>query len=326
MKKSLWGYNVQEVDESLDLLESAKTKLEKKVKTLTAELEAAREEVNMVRAGAAASGGKGELEARCQQAEKEAAVLRAEAEALRAEREELVRKNSQMAESLAAYEEQSMQNAVIQAGDICRAAYEDMANARANSKQALEHFLGSFWDRFRQYELQIRELYGDILNAHEASREGFLAAADDILAGYSSIRSQDEKMRQRLEEVETLRDETQKELEAVLEELSGQEEPPEENRNESGEEQEEKTGPKYKYAVLNELETFRKERRRAEKEAETAANQKTAAGQSRQVTTPFREQPAHGEREAFEGGQKKGEGGGSARIDVTLEVDKKNIV
>ena len=64
MKKSFWGYNVQEVDTNMELLESAKAKLEKKVKSLTEELDSAREELKETKESLAigSSTNSGELE------------------------------------------------------------------------------------------------------------------------------------------------------------------------------------------------------------------------------------------------------------------------
>ena len=39
MKKSLWGYNVQEVDETMEYFEANQAKLNKKVKQLTEDVE-----------------------------------------------------------------------------------------------------------------------------------------------------------------------------------------------------------------------------------------------------------------------------------------------
>ncbi len=341
MKKSFWGYNVQEVDESMDLLESAKLKLEKKVKTLTADLESTREELAAARTRLTASdtgGVSGELERKYRETEKEAASLRAEVVSLKAEVASLAQKNSQMAAQIATYDEQSMQNAAEQAGDICRAAYEDMANAKANSKAVLERFLDSFWERFNQYELKIRDLYEDVISANETSREGFLAAADDILTNYSVIRKQDERMKQRLVEVQALRDDAQREMAAVLGELSRQEKSDDRMEEEIAAEPEaEMAGQKYRYAILDELAALRRERQKAAEQAEevaqatvrTAAAQQVPA-QARQITTPFisRESSVHTEKGNPQSDSASPNGGndGTMRIDVTMDVDKKNIV
>lgn len=341
MKKSFWGYNVQEVDESMDLLESAKAKLEKKVKSLTADLESTREELAAARTrltDADTGSGSGELERKYRETEKEAASLRAEVVSLKSEVASLVQKNNQMAMQIASYDEQSMQNAVEQAGDICRAAYEDMANAKANSKAVLERFLDSFWERFNQYERKIRELYEDIISVNEANREGFLAAADEILTNYSVIRKQDEIMNQRLEEVNALRDDVQKEMAAVLGELGRQEQADDQPEKETASDTE-ISGQKSRYAILDELAALKRERQKAAEQTEEAAQTSqtaaaqtshTATAQVRQITTPFvgRDISVHTEKENDQADSVPQNGGhnGSMRIDVTMDVDKKNIV
>ena len=47
MKKAIWGYNIHEVDESIDYLETQNIKLEKQVRQLSEDLEKVRGELRL---------------------------------------------------------------------------------------------------------------------------------------------------------------------------------------------------------------------------------------------------------------------------------------
>ena len=259
MKKSFWGYNVQEVDTNMELLESAKAKLEKKVKSLTEELDSAREELKETKESLAigSSTNSGELERKYREAEKKIELLKREVDSL-------TKKNQQMAIQISSYDEQSMKKAVEQAGDICRAAYEDMANAKINAKEVLEQFLEHFWERFNQYEQKINDIYENMIHSYEAGREGFLLAADEILTSYTAIREQNETMNRKLEEVKVLRSEVQKEMNAVLGELNAQDGALIDEEASSIKEKTEEEKSDFGHIILNELTMLRKEHQKTE--------------------------------------------------------------
>lgn len=308
MKKSFWGYNVQEVDTNMELLESAKAKLEKKVKSLTEELDSAREELKETKESLAigSSTNSGELERKYREAEKKIELLKREVDSL-------TKKNQQMAIQISSYDEQSMKKAVEQAGDICRAAYEDMANAKINAKEVLEQFLEHFWERFNQYEQKINDIYENMIHSYEAGREGFLLAADEILTSYTAIREQNETMNRKLEEVKVLRSEVQKEMNAVLGELNAQDGALIDEEASSIKEKMEKEKSDFGHIILNELTMLRKEHQKTEaKKHENSIMNRRLENVNEEIQQEEKVELNEGKEEV--------------QVDVTMNVDKKNIV
>ena len=308
MKKSFWGYNVQEVDTNMELLESAKAKLEKKVKSLTEELDSAREELKETKESLAigSSTNSGELERKYREAEKKIELLKREVDSL-------TKKNQQMAIQISSYDEQSMKKAVEQAGDICRAAYEDMANAKTNAKEVLEQFLEHFWERFNQYEQKINDIYENMIHSYEAGREGFLLAADEILTSYTAIREQNETMNRKLEEVKVLRSEVQKEMNAVLGELNAQDGALIDEEASSIKEKTEEEKSDFGHIILNELTMLRKEHQKTEaKKHENSIMNRRLENVNEEIQQEEKVELNEGKEEV--------------QVDVTMNVDKKNIV
>ena len=308
MKKSFWGYNVQEVDTNMELLESAKAKLEKKVKSLTEELDSAREELKETKESLAigSSTNSGELERKYREAEKKIELLKREVDSL-------TKKNQQMAIQISSYDEQSMKKAVEQAGDICRAAYEDMANAKINAKEVLEQFLEHFWERFNQYEQKINDIYENMIHSYEAGREGFLLAADEILTSYTAIREQNETMNRKLEEVKVLRSEVQKEMNAVLGELNAQDGALIDEEASSIKEKTEEEKSDFGHIILNELTMLRKEHQKTEaKKHENSIMNRRLENVNEEIQQEEKVELNEGKEEV--------------QVDVTMIVDKKNIV
>ncbi len=308
MKKSFWGYNVQEVDTNMELLESAKAKLEKKVKSLTEELDSAREELKETKESLAigSSTNSGELERKYREAEKKIELLKREVDSL-------TKKNQQMAIQISSYDEQSMKKAVEQAGDICRAAYEDMANAKINAKEVLEQFLEHFWERFNQYEQKINDIYENMIHSYEAGREGFLLAADEILTSYTAIREQNETMNRKLEEVKVLRSEVQKEMNAVLGELNAQDGALIDEEASSIKEKTEEEKSDFGHIILNELTMLRKEHQKTEaKKHENSIMNRRLENVNEEIQQEEKVELNEGKEEV--------------QVDVTMNVDKKNIV
>ena len=65
MKKAIWGYNIHEVDESIDYLETQNIKLEKQVRQLSEDLEKVRGELRLYEESAnGADGADGENDPR----------------------------------------------------------------------------------------------------------------------------------------------------------------------------------------------------------------------------------------------------------------------
>lgn len=181
MKKSFWGYDPQEVDETVEYLEVSNAKLEKQIRQLNSELEELRlkgeSAVHEQSAEVQDLQKNGQLEERCVQLEAENEKLKADIKAL----------------SMRGTGESS-RGELEQASEICRAAYQDMAQARQKAKEKLEEFTCGFLDKWNDYQQKISTLTDEVQKTQEESREAFLIAADGILEKYSLIGRESETL------------------------------------------------------------------------------------------------------------------------------------
>ena len=181
MKKSLFGYNVREVDENMEYLEEINAKLEKQVKQLTAELEAlknADHEFESLADLPSQAVDSAELEA----LREEAAGLKIDNEKLKATIADL---NVQLSQQNAAPRTEADELAKV--SEICRAAYADMADAKKETKEKLAAFVADFLAQWASYRKRIDDMTAEVSRACDESREAFLAAADGILAQYADL-------------------------------------------------------------------------------------------------------------------------------------------
>jgi len=171
MKKAIWGYNIHEVDESIDYLETQNIKLEKQVRQLLEDLEKVRVELRLYEESAnGEDGADGEnekitAELRSELDSLKIAYERSEKEREKSERElersekerkslsaEVSRLNSKLAEEGTVFSD---------VGNICRLAYEDMHNAKLRAKENVENFLKIFWGEWEEYQRRVCDLSGD---------------------------------------------------------------------------------------------------------------------------------------------------------------------
>lgn len=325
MKKSFFGYNVQEVDESIEMLEASKAKLEKLVKNLNGELDKVRAELAEERAKAFANEAADDSE----EFEKKYHEASKEISALKQDISRLTQKNSQLSAQIATYDEESLKNGIEQAGVICREAYEDMANAKSNSKSAIEAFCVSFWDMFDKYEHKMYELYDELAAKNENSRESFLIAADEILQNYSNIRNEDNLLKNAIKEIDSIRAGAQNEIAALLSGLteSGNSTISEFTAEETTDEE---LGNKYQSSILREIANMHKIK--AEQEKPTPEENKKQSAEE-QPSENILLHPAAPQRESIslaksaEPEKTQEEVTDDSYIaDVTLDVDKRNIV
>ena len=197
MKKNLWGYNVQEVDENIEYLESVNARLEKQIKQLTVELEAEKN-----RDPSCASADHAEL-----------AQAKGQLSALTSEVERLKNENKRLSEQL---NSAPSTDEFSHVGNICRSAYEDMAAAKENTRESLKTAIDTFGDNWALYQKRLSEISAQISNAQEASREAFLSAADEILGCYASFEQEHKNMTRQMQEIEHIKDELHKKLDVLL--------------------------------------------------------------------------------------------------------------
>lgn len=215
MKKSLWGYNTREVDESIDSLESRNIQLERQVKQLTAELEKARTELevsiespsNTVAVDLQNETVINDLRAELDSVHEKNAQLKLANEKLLAE---IAKKNAEVSEQTAAFSE---------VGNICRLAYEDMHNMKQKTRENLESFLQNFWNEWQKYQQQVLSLSEEIKLQQEESRKSFIASADYILQSYGSMEQKNRQFADNVSEISNTEEKLHADLVAILAEL-----------------------------------------------------------------------------------------------------------
>ena len=210
MKKSLLGYNSQEVDETIEYLETANAKLEKQVKQLRAELEELRQKQSeaLPAEDPAKEKAAKELEARC-------GALTSENEKLRAEVAALTAQVQQAA---------GEQDALEQVSEICRTAYLDMSEAKRKTKERIESFTGGFLDKWTAYYEKVVTLSEELRKTQAESRDAFLSAADEILSKYAVIAQEGESLHGYMDELKLTEGDMRGQVRSILDSLGAEEE------------------------------------------------------------------------------------------------------
>ncbi len=237
MKKSFWGYNVQEVDESVGFLESQNVKLERQVKQLTAELEKARGELEE----ASAAREDGQMPEGASENAELVAQLQQKLTDSEQEKQELSQKiaslNSRLSELSAAAEEPKEETTFDDIGNICKSAYEDMHIAKQKTKDNLKNFLDEFWQKWNSYEELLTELSRQNILKQQESKNSFISYADHILQVYGEMESSNRELDSHLAEIVERRTGIANELNGILTELDKDyDEEPEEEAEEEPEE------------------------------------------------------------------------------------------
>lgn len=226
MKKAIWGYNIHEVDESIDYLETQNIKLEKQVRQLSEDLEKVRGELRLYEESAnGADGADGEnekitAELRSELDSLKIAYERSETEREKSERElersekerkslsaEVSRLNSKLAEEGTVFSD---------VGNICRLAYEDMHNAKLRAKENVENFLKIFWGEWEEYQRRVCDLSAEIKRRQQESRNFFIESADKILHVYGSMNQNNREFENGFSEIIDVKDSLQAKLEEFL--------------------------------------------------------------------------------------------------------------
>ena len=226
MKKAIWGYNIHEVDESIDYLETQNIKLEKQVRQLSEDLEKVRGELRLYEESAnGADGADGENE-------KITAELRSELDSLKIayERSEKEREKSERELERSEKERNSLSAEVSRlnskladegtvfsdVGNICRLAYEDMHNAKLRAKENVENFLKIFWGEWEEYQRRVCDLSAEIKRRQQESRNFFIESADKILHVYGSTNQNNREFENGLSEIIDVKNSLQAKLEEFL--------------------------------------------------------------------------------------------------------------
>ena len=214
MKKTFWGYSIQEVDETVGYLETQNIKLERQVKQLSSELDKAKRELEEARVDFEASRGTEgdavatELRAKLEIAESKNRELAAQNEAL----------NGQLGELLSTA---GANDPLENVGNVCKQAYADIYASKQKAKESLEGFLSEFFNEWNKYELKLAQLSEEIVSNRQKSRESFISYADYILKVYGVMEQSDDSFETKLSDVLESRANIERSLGAMLAELDG---------------------------------------------------------------------------------------------------------
>ena len=177
MKKSFFGYSVQEVDETIDYLESHNIRLEKQVRQLSADLDEANAKLSEMADLSDIKKINAENEEKIKTLDEEIASLKNEISDLKSQNMSLTNELSQKSD----VQEDSDSYAYDKVGSICRRAYEDMSNAKAEVRRSIEEFLESFWKEWHLHQERLHNLSSELKKQQEENRNYFLAKADNML-------------------------------------------------------------------------------------------------------------------------------------------------
>lgn len=215
MKKAIWGYNIHEVDESIDYLEAQNIKLEKQVRQLSEDLEKARAETSL-----SVDSSDGEDKTGVEN-EKLIDGLRAELESVKLAYAQSEKERENLAGEIARRDSKSAERGEMfsEVGNICRLAYEDMHNTKRKAKENIEEFLREFWNEWQRYQQQVCDLSEQIKRRQQESRNLFIESADQILHIYGSMKQNSQEFDVGFSEIMSSKGSLQSKLEELLDGL-----------------------------------------------------------------------------------------------------------
>lgn len=212
MKKSLWGYNIQEVDESICYFESQTIKLERQVKQLTAELNKAKTELEEASI----------LPTDVLNAEQDGTVaeLREKLAQVENANKELTAQNAELTQRINEVSEKASANEPFESiGNICKLAYSDIHTSKQKAKESLESFLNDFWLEWKTYEKRLAELSALLDAKRNESRESFISYADYVLKVYGDMESTHNDFDGQISEIAKSKSKIENSLYTLLSEL-----------------------------------------------------------------------------------------------------------
>lgn len=212
MKKTIWGYNIQEVDETVGYLETQNIKLERQVKQLSAELDKAKKELEEKGTAADAS----------LISEKDGLIaeLRAKTEVAEAKSLELVSQNEALNKKISELTaEAAAKDPFENIGSICRQVYTDIHNSKQRAKESIEDFLSEFWEEWKRYEAQLTDLSDKLAAKQQKSRESFISYADYILKVYGDIEESNSAFENQFAEIVKSKSKIECSLNSIISEL-----------------------------------------------------------------------------------------------------------
>ena len=198
MKKSLWGYNVQEVDETIEYFEANQAKLNKKVKQLTEEMDSVRQE----------------FEGKNKKMEEQAQVHADEMKAAAAEKAVLESKIAELEAKVAEYDQ--TKDELDRVGEICRTAYDDMNQTKKSLRASLTDFLGEFWKRWESRLKKMEDMEKHLADINAQGKDEFLKFTERMLKQYQTIHDETEDFSKEITDITTMKYEMQSELATII--------------------------------------------------------------------------------------------------------------
>ena len=194
MKKSLWGYNVQEVEETVEYFEANQAKLNKKVKQLTEEIDSVRQELE----------GKNK-------------TIEEQAQAHADEKATLESKIAELEKRVAEYDQTKEE--LERVGEICKTAYEDMHQTKKSLRATLTDFLGEFWKRWENRLKKVEDMEKHLADINAQGKDEFLKFTERMLKQYQTIHDETEDFSKEITDITTMKYEMQSELATIIRNL-----------------------------------------------------------------------------------------------------------
>ena len=215
MKKSLWGYNVQEVDETMEYFEANQAKLNKKVKQLTEEMDSVRKE----------------LDAKNQTIEEQAQAHAHELQVAADEKASLEAKIKELEAVVAEYDQ--TKDELDRVGEICKSAYEDMNQTKKSLRVSLTDFLEEFWKRWEGRLKKVEEMEKHLADINAQGKEEFLKFTEKMLKQYQTIHEETEEFSKEVEDITAVKYEMQSELATIIRTLQFDSQPVSDEKSET---------------------------------------------------------------------------------------------
>lgn len=204
MKKGIWGYSVQEVNESMDFLEEQNASLTRKVNKLTAELEQVQARLKEA----------GEAQSEAPAFSEDHVRLAAQIERLEKENKEWKARAEQAEARLA--QRQDGADELEQVSAICRKAYADMSQVKQAMHQKMETVMAEFLSQWTESRDKMDRMYREMSDTRDTVKDSFITAADAILTRFDALEDDTRLLQEQLAAMDAAKDEVRLELEELL--------------------------------------------------------------------------------------------------------------
>lgn len=221
MKKTFWGYDVREVHETIEYLESQNDTLTAKLANLSTELAAKTEQLSAIESDplpiAPIGGGSTveytELSAKAEKLEAENKRLLKEYKELLSERDKLKTEKERLNHEIAKSE-----NELQQVGAICKNAYADMASVKQQTSEEMRKYVEEFVSASENSNDKMRRIIDNIHMAKDSARDSFLTAVEEILTQFDVMVNEEFDLEGQLQKVDMIKSELEHTVNSLIEE------------------------------------------------------------------------------------------------------------